>query len=378
AELWRRSGRYDDYGKEMLRIQDRHGREMLYGPTNEELITEIVAQTAPTLRDLPKLMYHIQWKFRDEVRPRFGVMRGREFYMKDAYSFDVDDEAGQLSYNKMFVSYLRLFARLGLRAIPMRAETGPIGGQSSHEFIILAKTGESLVYCDQRVFDLAPSPQVGAEDAPSAWQDIVNSWTSFYAATSDEHDPARFTRDVPSEHQLEQRGIEVGHIFHFGKKYSESLDCAVTLADGSRQHLSMGSYGVGVSRLAGAMIEASHDDKGIKWHPSVAPFAVGITTVGKKEERNNVTGLSVEEAATALAEKIACAGLSALVDDRNERAGVKFADMDLIGLPVQVVVGKSYLQDGTVEWRVRGENSRQVVSMEAVVEALVTTLKEWN
>jgi prolyl-tRNA synthetase len=263
ADLWRESGRYEAYGKEMLRITDRHEREMLYGPTNEELITTIFRDGVKSYKDLPRNLYHIQWKFRDEIRPRFGVMRGREFLMKDAYSFDLTPEEGVRSYNRMFAAYLRTFARMGLKSIPMRAETGPIGGDLSHEFIILAETGESQVFGHQDLFD-GPIPPADT-DFDGDLQPVVDRWTSLYAATDEQHDPAKFDAEVPAEKQVTARGIEIGHIFFFGTKYSEPMGCKVQGPDGQMIHLQMGSYGVGVSRLAAAIIEASHDENGIVW-----------------------------------------------------------------------------------------------------------------
>src|SRR6267378_314237 len=274
ADIWRESKRYDAYGPEMLRFNDRHEREMLYGPTNEELVTQIFRDGVKSYRDLPRNLYHIQWKFRDEVRPRFGVMRGREFLMKDAYSFDLDAKGAKHSHNKMFVAYLRTYARMGLKAIPMRAETGPIGGDLSHEFIILAETGESAVYCDSDVLNLPiPGDDI---DYDGDLTDIIKQWTSVYAATEDVHDAARFEREVPAEKKVHTRGIEVGQIFYFGTKYSDSMKALVAGPDGVDVPIHGGSYGVGVSRLVGAIIEACHDDAGIKWPEAVAPFRVAI------------------------------------------------------------------------------------------------------
>src|SRR5579885_189198 len=272
AELWKESGRYDDYGKEMLRIRDRHEREMLYGPTNEEQITEIFRGSARSYRDVPKILYHIQWKFRDEVRPRFGVMRGREFLMKDNYSFDLDFAGAKRSYNKMFVAYLRTFARMGLKAIPMRAETGPIGGDLSHEFIILAETGESQVYCDRAWLDA--DPLAHEVDYDSDLEPAYRHWTRHYAATGDVHDPANCP--VPEAELVSARGIEVGQTFYFGTKYSKPMGAVVAGPNGEEITLEMGSYGIGVSRLVGALIEANHDEAGIVWPPSVAPFRAGL------------------------------------------------------------------------------------------------------
>ncbi|MGA7002265.1 MAG: proline--tRNA ligase, partial [Pseudolabrys sp.] len=274
ADLWRESGRYEAYGKEMLRIKDRHERDMLYGPTNEEMITEIFRAYVRSYKDVPLNLYHIQWKFRDEQRPRFGVMRGREFLMKDAYSFDIDEAAARRAYNRMFVAYLRTFARMGLKAIPMRAETGPIGGDLSHEFIVLAETGESAVYCDSDVLDL-PIPDENV-DYEGDLSPIIKQWTSLYAATEDVHDAARFDREVKVDKRVNTRGIEVGQIFYFGTKYSDSMKAMVAGADGADFAIHGGSYGVGVSRLVGAIIEACHDDAGIIWPESVAPFKAAI------------------------------------------------------------------------------------------------------
>jgi prolyl-tRNA synthetase len=359
ADLWKLSGRYDDYGKEMLRILDRHEREMLYGPTNEELITDIFRQASRSYKDVPKLLYHIQWKFRDEVRPRFGVMRGREFLMKDAYSFDLDYAGAKRAYNKMFVSYLRTFARMGLKAIPMAADTGPIGGDLSHEFIILADTGESHVYCHKALVEhdvLAMDVDYDGDLEP-----IVQSWTSVYAATDDKHDPAKCP--VPPDQLLQARGIEVGHIFYFGTKYSEPLGARVNGPNGDTITVHMGSYGIGVSRLVGAIIEASHDDKGIIWPDSVAPFAVGLVN------------LKVDDAACTKAcedtyAKLKRARVDVLYDDRDERPGAKFADMDLIGLPWQLVVGPRGLGAGKVELKRRATGERQELSLESALAKL--------
>jgi prolyl-tRNA synthetase len=361
AELWQKSGRYEEYGREMLRIRDRHDREMLYGPTNEELITEIFAASVKSYKDLPKNLYHIQWKFRDEVRPRFGVMRGREFFMKDAYSFDVDAAAARVAYNKMFVSYLRTFARMGLQAIPMRAETGPIGGDQSHEFIILAETGESAVWChgDFLDFDVLGT----AVDYDSDLQPIVDAWTRLYAATDEKHDPERFDKEVPGNRQVEARGIEVGHIFYFGTKYSEPLGALVATQDDKQVPVHMGSYGIGVSRLVGAIIEASHDEAGIIWPDAVAPFAVGL--VNLKPGDAECDRVSLE-----LYAKLRGAGVEVLYDDRDERPGAKFADIDLIGLPWQLVVGPRGLADGVVELKRRQSGARETLQPEQALDRL--------
>ncbi|GIK96089.1 MAG: proline--tRNA ligase [Alphaproteobacteria bacterium] len=359
AELWKKSGRYDDYGKEMLRITDRHDREMLYGPTNEELITDIFREGAKSYRDVPKMMYHIQWKFRDEVRPRFGVMRGREFLMKDAYSFDLDYAGAKRAYNKMFVSYLRTFARMGLKAIPMAADTGPIGGDLSHEFVILADTGESAVFCDKRFLDFDVLDR--EIDYDSDLEPIVGEWTKLYAATDDKHDPA--SCPVPKESLLEARGIEVGHIFHFGSKYSEPLGAVVAKPDGEQVPVQMGSYGIGVSRLVGAIIEASHDEAGIIWPEPVAPYHVGL--VNLKVDDANCTRVCDD-----VYGKLKGAGVEVLYDDRDERPGAKFADMDLIGLPWQLVVGPRGLAAGKVELKRRATGEKQELSLDSALARL--------
>lgn len=353
SELWRKSGRYEDYGKEMLRITDRHDREMLYGPTAEEVITDIVASEVNSYRDLPKNLYNIQWKFRDEVRPRFGVMRGREFLMKDNYSFDLDYEGARHSYNKMFVAYLRTYARLGLKAIPMAADTGPIGGDLSHEFIILAETGESEVFCDRAMLDLeAPGAEV---DFGSDLQPLVDKWTSYYAATDEKHDPA--SCPVAAENLVTARGIEVGHIFYFGTKYSKPLGAVVQGPEGNQIALEMGSYGIGVSRLVGCIIEASHDDSGIIWPESVAPWTVGLINLKFGDAECD----SVCDSLYAEAQRL---GVDMLYDDRDERAGGKFADMDLIGLPWQIAVGPRGLKDGIVELKRRADGEKSTLSLE--------------
>jgi len=361
AELWQKSGRYEDYGKEMLRITDRHERPLLYGPTNEEMLTDIVRGDIKSYRELPKLIYHIQWKFRDEVRPRFGVMRGREFLMKDAYSFDLDQAAARRSYNRMFVAYLRTFARLGLRAIPMQADTGPIGGDLSHEFIILAETGESAVFCDKALVQRDVLGQ--GVDYETDLQPIVDSWTAPYAATEEKHDAARFEA-LPNDRQLAARGIEVGHIFYFGTKYSKPMGAVVQGPGGEPITLEMGSYGIGVSRLVGAIIEASHDDNGIIWPMAVAPFHVGLINL-------KVGDADCDAAANALQAKLEAAGLTVLHDDRDERAGAKFATMDLIGLPWQVTVGPRGIKNGMLEVKNRATGAKEELSVDAVLAKLV-------
>jgi prolyl-tRNA synthetase len=359
AELWRESGRYEDYGKEMLRIRDRHERDMLYGPTNEELITDIFRGAIKSYRDLPKTLYHIQWKFRDEVRPRFGVMRGREFLMKDSYSFDIDAAGAKVSYNKMFLAYLRSFARMGLRAIPMRADTGPIGGDLSHEFIILAETGESAVFCDKAWLDA--DILASAVDYAGDLEPFFRKWTSLYAATDDKHVAAECP--VPAEHLVTARGIEVGHIFYFGSKYSKPMGATVAGPDGAQTAVEMGSYGIGVSRLVGAIIEASHDDAGIIWPASVAPFTVGLINLRAADAK-------CAAACDALYAKLAAAGFDTLYDDREESPGAKFAAMDLIGLPWQIVIGPRGVAAGTVELKNRATGERAEISADDALEKL--------
>lgn len=353
AELWRESGRYDAYGPEMLRIQDRHKRELLYGPTNEEMITAIFRSYVKSYRSLPLNLYHIQWKFRDEQRPRFGVMRGREFLMKDAYSFDIDEAAARRSYNRMFVAYLRTFARMGLKAIPMRAETGPIGGDLSHEFIVLAETGESGVYCNSDVLDL-PIPDEGV-DYDGDLTPIVKQWTQPYAATEDVHDAARFESEVPTDKRIHTRGIEVGQIFYFGTKYSDAMKAMVAGPDGAEKPIHGGSYGVGVSRLVGAIIEACHDENGIKWPEGVAPFHVAILNL---KQDSAETGAACED----LYRKLTAQGLEVLYDDTDQRPGGKFATADLIGIPWQILVGPKGLSEGKVELKRRADGSREMLT----------------
>ncbi|MEM7774023.1 MAG: proline--tRNA ligase [Pseudomonadota bacterium] len=367
ADLWRESGRYDAYGKEMLRIQDRHERDMLFGPTNEELITQIFRDNVRSYRDLPRNLYHIQWKFRDEIRPRFGVMRGREFLMKDAYSFDLTAEDGRRSYNRMFVAYLRTFARMGLKSVPMAADTGPIGGDLSHEFIILAETGESQVFGHRDLFegDVPPADT----DFEGDLQPIVDRWTSLYAATDEQHDAARFDAEVPADKQVSARGIEIGHIFFFGTKYSEPMNCKVQGPDGSVVALQMGSYGVGVSRLAGAIIEACHDDAGIVWPVPVAPFEVGLLNLKAGDTETDA-------ACERLYGELTNAGVEVLYDDTDERPGGKFASMDLIGLPYQVVVGPKGLKGGEVELKSRQDGAKSSVPLDSVVQSLVSDVSE--
>ncbi|MFT4098244.1 MAG: proline--tRNA ligase [Rhodoblastus sp.] len=354
AELWKESGRYEAYGKEMLRIEDRHEREMLFGPTNEEMITEIFRAYVKSYKDLPLNLYHIQWKFRDEVRPRFGVMRGREFLMKDAYSFDLDEAGARHSYNRMFTAYLRTFSRLGLKAIPMRADTGPIGGDLSHEFIVLASTGESQVFCHKDFLDFeVPAATIDFDDA-ATMQGVFDKWTSRYAATEEMHDAAKF-EGLSEGDRVSARGIEVGHIFYFGTKYSEPMRAVVNGPDGKETPVQMGSYGIGPSRLVAAIIEASHDDNGIVWPESVAPFHVGLANL-------KVGDAATDAACADLYAKMQKAGVDVLYDDRDERPGAKFATLDLIGLPWQVIVGPKGLAEGKVEVKNRRTGEKALLS----------------
>ncbi|MGC1578165.1 MAG: proline--tRNA ligase [Beijerinckiaceae bacterium] len=362
AELWRESGRYDAYGKEMLRISDRHEREILFGPTNEEMITEIFRGYIRSYKHLPLNLYHIQWKFRDEIRPRFGTMRSREFLMKDAYSFDLDQEGARHSYNKMFVAYLRTFERLGLKSIPMRAESGPIGGDMSHEFIILASTGESEVYCHKDYLDFpVPGPGTNFDDV-QALENIVAKWTSLYAATSEKHDRDAFAA-VPKDRQVTARGIEVGHIFYFGTKYSEPMKAVVAGPDGTERPVHMGSYGIGPSRLVAAVIEASHDDAGIIWPEAVAPFDASILNLRPGDS-------GCDAACEKLDRALAAKGKEALVDDTEERPGAKFATADLIGLPWQIIVGPKGLGQGQVEVKRRATGERSSISIEDAIRVV--------
>ena len=362
ADLWRESGRYEDYGKEMLRIRDRHDRAMLYGPTNEEMITEIFRAYVRSYKDLPLNLYHIQWKFRDEVRPRFGVMRSREFLMKDAYSFDLDQAGARNSYNKMFVAYLRTFKRFGLTAIPMQAESGPIGGDLSHEFIILASTGESEVFCHRDYLGFETPPENIDFDDPAVMQGVVDKWTSLYAATSEKHDAAAF-ESLPESARVSARGIEVGHIFYFGTKYSLPMKAVVNGPDGKEQAVHGGSYGIGPSRLAAALIEANHDEAGMIWPQAAAPFEVGLINL-------KVGDAATDGACKQIYAALEKAGVDTLYDDRDERPGAKFATMDLIGLPHQVIVGPKSLADGKVEVKTRRGGGRELMSVEAAIAKL--------
>ena len=362
ADLWRESGRYDAYGPEMLRIKDRHDREMLYGPTNEEMLTAIVRDGFKSYRDLPRTLYHIQWKFRDEVRPRFGVMRGREFLMKDAYSFDLDEDSARLSYYTQLLAYLRTFQRMGIRAVPMKAASGPIGGDLSHEFIVLAPTGESEVFYDAAFEEIDWNRSDLRYDDPAGLLSLFEEVSSTYAATDETHDESRW-KDISEERKRTGRGIEVGHIFYFGDKYSEPMGLRVSGPDGQMVTPMMGSYGIGVSRLVAAIIEASHDEAGIIWPESVAPWAAGIVTMRSDDGPTMA-------AAEALYGKLQNAGVDALYDDRDERGGVKLTTMDLIGLPWQVIIGPRGIAGGTVELKRRATGEREEISAESALARL--------
>jgi len=362
ADLWRQSGRYDAYGPEMLRIKDRHEREMLYGPTNEEMITAIFRDDVKSYRDLPRTLYHIQWKFRDEVRPRFGVMRGREFLMKDAYSFDLDEAGARQSYYTQMLAYLRTFQRMGIQAVPMKAASGPIGGDLSHEFIVLAPTGESEVFYDAAFdeFDWA-QPDLRYDD-PAGLEKLFQQVTATYSATDETHDEARWS-EVADNRRRTGRGIEVGHIFNFGELYSTKMGLRVSGPDSSMITPHMGSYGIGVSRLVGAIIEASHDESGIVWPEAVAPWKVGIVTMRGDDAASMA-------AAEDLYARLGAANVEALYDDRDERGGVKLGSMDLIGLPWQVIIGPRGLEKGVVELKNRKSGEREELSTESALARL--------
>jgi len=351
ATLWEESGRYSDYGEEMLRFPDRHGRQLLYGPTNEEMITDIFREHVHSYRDLPLTLFHIQWKFRDEIRPRYGVMRGREFLMKDGYNFDVDRDAAIHAYNRHMVTYLRTYARLGLQAIPMRADTGPIGGNHSHEFLILASTGESRVHYDAAILDLNLQDAAIDYDSCKSCATIVAEWTAPYARTEETHDSGAFATEVPPERQVESRAIEVGQIFYFGTKYSEAMGATVTNDKGQSVPVHMGSHGIGVSRLVGAIIEAHHDARGIIWPLSVAPFSVGLVNLARNDTLCSAT-------CERLYKELADQGIDVLYDDRDESPGAKFASMTLIGLPWMLAVGPRSLAQGDVELTERRSGER--------------------
>ena len=336
ADIWKESGRYDDYGEEMLRISDRQKREMLYGPTNEEQITEIFRSSVKSYKLLPQIFYHIQWKFRDELRPRFGVMRCREFYMKDAYSFDLNESDAVLSYNKMFCAYLKTFQRLGLKSIPMKADTGPIGGDLSHEFIILADTGESKIFADKRIFDV---PIDKYKNNEASLKKMRDDFSKFYAVTDDKFKSEDFDKNVKKGDQIQTKGIEVGHIFYFGDKYSKPMNCSVDSKDGKKTFVKMGSYGIGVSRLVAAIIEAKYLNEKMKWPKSVSPFDVVIIPAINKNDNSNL------EKANSIYEELKIKGIDVLLDDVEENISNKFKKHDLLGIPYQIIIGSKATKD---------------------------------
>ena len=368
SEIWKESGRYDDYGEEMLRIKDRQNREMLYGPTNEEQVTEIFRSSLKSYKSLPQLLYHIQWKFRDEIRPRFGIMRGREFYMKDAYSFDVTDEDAFYSYNKFFLSYLRTFKRLSLTAIPMAADTGPIGGNLSHEFIILADTGESKIFTDKRIFDLTSE---GTELNKSSLENLRKKYEEYYAVTDEKFDKNEFEKVVLEENRLITKGIEVGHIFYFGDKYSKAMNAAVDLPEGKKNFVKMGSYGIGVSRLVGAMIEAKYDEKNeiMKWPLSVAPFDIAIIPMISKGDTSTL------EKANNIYATLNKKNIDAIIDDTDENYSSKIKKMNLIGAPYQIILGKKSEGD-LLEFNETGGEPKKL-SLDNIIE-IITKQKAIN
>jgi prolyl-tRNA synthetase len=363
ADLWRESGRYDAYGPEMLRIKDRHNRDMLYGPTNEEMITDIFRNNVKSYKKLPQILYHTQWKFRDEIRPRFGVMRGREFLMKDAYSFDLTQDDAQITYQKMMIVYLRTFARLGLTAIPMQADTGPIGGDMSHEFLVLAPTGESSVYFDKAFYDLQNIDNDIDVNNPDSVAKIFKQVTDLYAVADEKYDAESFNKNVPVPRQIAGRGIEVGHIFYLGTKYSDIMGANVAYPDGTESAVHMGCYGIGVSRLMACLIEASHDDNGIIWNKAVAPFHVGLINL-----RQNTP--ETDGVCDNIYQQLQNAGITVLYHDTDDRAGVKFADMDLIGLPYQVVIGPNGVKNSLAEVKNRATGEKIEIPFDTLVEYL--------
>ena len=362
SEIWKESGRYDDYGEEMLRIKDRQNREMLYGPTNEELITEIFRSSIKSYKSLPQLLYHIQWKFRDELRPRFGIMRCREFYMKDAYSFDVNDEEAVFSYNKFYLSYLRTFKRLDLSAIPMAADTGPIGGNLSHEFIILAETGESKIFTDKRIFEVNSE---GYKLEKKSLEDLRQKFEAYYSVTDEKYNKSEFEKNVPKEHRLTTKGIEVGHIFYFGDKYSKSLNAAVDLQEGKKDFVKMGSYGIGVSRLVGAIIEAKYNDKDeiMKWPLAVSPYDIAIIPLVTKNENSNL------EKANSIYKFLKEKKIDAILDDTEENFSSKLKKFNLIGVPYQIIIGKKSEGD-LLEFKEIGKDS-QHLSLSQITDLII-------
>ena len=367
SELWSESGRYDSYGDEMLRITDRHSRTLVYGPTNEEQVTEIFRKYIKSYKSLPLNLFHIQWKFRDEVRPRFGVMRGREFLMKDAYSFDLNQEEAKLSYYKMFIAYLKTFKRLGLNAIPVAADSGPIGGNLSHEFSIIAETGESDIFCDRNLLEIDIDENIYNSNEKII--SVVENYLNFYSATDDKHDEKKFNNLVSKNNQLNGRGIEVGHIFYFGDKYSKPMKASISGSDGKISDVFMGSYGIGVSRLVAAIIETSNDEKGIIWPTSVAPFLVNIINLKNKDDNCKNKCLEIHN-------NLAKNDIESIIDDRDESAGKKFSDSDLIGFPATIIVGPRELENDNVEIRFRKEGSNQILPYSNVLKIIKNKLFE--
>ena len=367
SELWSESGRYDSYGDEMLRINDRHDRTLIYGPTNEEQITEIFRKYIRSYKSLPLNLFHIQWKFRDEVRPRFGVMRGREFLMKDAYSFDLNQDEAKLSYYKMFIAYLRTFERLGLNAIPVAADSGPIGGTLSHEFSIIADTGESEIFCDKNLLEICIDKNIYKSNDKII--DVIENYLNFYSATDDKHDEKKFNNLVVKDNQVTGRGIEVGHIFSFGDKYSNPMKASIIGNDGKLSNVYMGSYGIGVSRLVAAIIETSHDEKGIIWPTSVAPFLVNIINLKYKDDNCMYKCIEIHN-------DLEKSGIDSIVDDRDESAGKKFSDSDLVGFPITLVVGPRELENGNVEIRFRRKGNNQIIPYDNVLKIIKNKLFE--
>ena len=368
SEIWKESGRYEDYGEEMLRIKDRQNREMLYGPTNEELVTDIFRSSVKSYKSLPQLLYHIQWKFRDEIRPRFGIMRCREFFMKDAYSFDINDEEALFSYNKFFLSYLKTFKRLDLVAIPMAADTGPIGGNLSHEFIILADTGESKIYTDKRIFEVDSD---GSKLDKKSLNNLRNKFEKFYSVTDEKFNKEEFEKKVIKENRLITKGIEVGHIFYFGDKYSKPMNCSVDLPEGKKDFVKMGSYGIGVSRLVGAIIEAKYNEKEeiMKWPISVSPYDISIIPIVNKNDKSTL------EKAKRINTELEKNNIESLIDDTDENFSSKIKKMNLIGIPFQIIIGKQ-IDDDFIEFKELGKNSKKVKLSEII--KIIKKQKEKN
>ena len=367
SDLWNESGRYDGYGEEMLRVTDRHSRVLIYGPTNEEQVTEIFRKYIKSYKNLPLNLFHIQWKFRDEIRPRFGVMRGREFLMKDSYSFDLNEDSARVSYNKMFVAYLKTFQRLGLKAIPVSAESGPIGGNLSHEFSIIAPTGESEIFCDKNLLDIDINKKDYISDEEIS--EVVEEYLGFYSATDEKHDSKKFNSMVKTENQISGRGIEVGHIFSFGEKYSKPMKASIVNMDGKNSNVYMGSYGIGVSRLVATIIECFNDESGIIWPISVAPFKVNIINLKNSDQECYKKSLEIHD----LFKK---KGIEVIFDDRNESAGKKFSDSDLIGIPFQLIIGPRELKNGNVELKTRKTNKKEIISFDSAVDKIKNKILE--